>query len=122
MRALLATGALLLGIGLLLAGTAAGRAPAPLQVVEDEWTLVLSRQSVRAGPVLVEVVNFGQDRHDLVLQRRAEGAKPVRFPGLSPRTRAERTLRLAAGRYLLWCSLPGHRQRGMWATLAVRSG
>ena len=122
MRAPRGAAALLLGLGLVVAGTAAGRAPAPLQVVEDEWTLVLSRQNVRAGPVLLEAVNFGQDEHDLVIQRRAQGAKPVRFPRLAPRTRAERTLRLAAGRYLLWCSLPGHRQRGMWATLAVRSG
>jgi uncharacterized cupredoxin-like copper-binding protein len=29
------------------------------------------------------------------------------------------TVRLSRGRYRLWCSLPGHRELGMRATLRV---
>ena len=92
-----------------------------VQVVEKEWTLTLSRPSVRAGSVSVELVNFGMDNHDLVVRGTKTGAKPLRFSQLDPRGRTERTLRLAPGRYSLWCSLPGHRARGMHATLRVVS-
>ena len=90
-----------------------------VQVVEKEWSLVLSRQSVRAGSVSLELVNFGMDNHDLVVQSAKAGSKPVRYKQLAPRARAEKTLRLAAGRYLLWCSLAGHKAKGMRATLRV---
>ena len=91
-----------------------------VQVVEKEWTLTLSRPSVRAGSVSLELVNFGMDIHDLVVKGTKVGAKPVRFKQLDPRGRTERTLRLTVGRYSLWCSLPGHKARGMHATLVVR--
>lgn len=91
-----------------------------VQVVEKEWSLVMSRTSVRAGAVTIEAVNFGTDAHDLVVQSKSKGSRAVRFKQLDPRSRGERTLRLAAGRYALWCSLPGHRARGMKATLLVR--
>jgi len=91
-----------------------------VQVVEKEWRLTLSRTSVRKGQVAIEAVNFGTDAHDLVVQGLKKGAKPVRFRQMDPRGRTERTLRLTAGRYALWCSLPGHKAKGMKATLTVR--
>jgi plastocyanin len=90
-----------------------------VQVVEKEFTLTPSRPSVRAGSVSLELVNFGMDTHDLVVKSASEGSKPVRFKQLDPRGRTERTLRLAPGRYLLWCSLSNHKARGMRATLIV---
>lgn len=91
-----------------------------LQVVEKEWSLVMSRTSVRSGRVTIEAVNFGTDAHDLVVQSKAKGSRPLRFKQIDPRGRSERTLRLPAGRYALWCSLPGHKAKGMRATLTVR--
>jgi plastocyanin len=91
-----------------------------VQVTEKEFTLTLSRQSVRAGSVSVEVVNFGMDNHDLVIKGAKAGSKPLRFKQLDPRGRTERTLRLTPGRYALWCSLADHKARGMKATLVVR--
>jgi len=88
--------------------------------VEKEWSLVLSRQSVRSGPVIVELVNFGMDAHNLAVRKAAPGAKVLRFARLFHGAHAERTLRLTTGRYTLWCSLPGHRGRGMVATLVVK--
>ena len=91
-----------------------------VQVTEKEFTLTLSRQSVRAGSVSVELVNFGMDNHDLVVKGTRIGSKAIHFTQLDPRGRTERTLRLTPGRYALWCSLSDHRARGMRATLVVR--
>ena len=91
-----------------------------VQVTEKEFTLTLSRQSVRAGSVSVELVNFGMDTHDLVVRGTKLGSKPLRSKKLDPRGRTERTLRLTPGRYALWCSLGDHKARGMKATLLVR--
>jgi uncharacterized cupredoxin-like copper-binding protein len=38
---------------------------------------------------------------------------------MAPNERVTKTLRLAAGRYTLSCSVPGHRQYGMVARLTV---
>ena len=91
-----------------------------VQVVEKEWMLTLSRPSVRAGSVSLELVNFGMDTHDLVVKGTMAGAKPMKFKQLDPRGRAERTLRLTPGRYSLWCSISGHKAKGMHATLLVK--
>ncbi len=90
-----------------------------VQVVEKEWTLTPSRPSVRAGSVSIELVNFGMDNHNLVVKSTKPGAKPVTFNQLDPRGRGERTLKLTPGRYQLWCSIAGHRAKGMHATLLV---
>jgi hypothetical protein len=92
-----------------------------VQIVEKEYTLTLSRQSVRAGSVSIELVNFGMDTHDLVVKGVKAGSKPIKFKQLDPHGRAERTLRLKPGRYLLSCSLSDHKARGMHATLVIRA-
>ena len=105
-----------------LAALPAGATPERLsfvQVTEKEFTLTLSRQSVRTGSVSVELVNFGMDNHDLVIKSVKAGSTPIRFKQLAPRGRAERTIRVTPGRYSLWCSISNHRSRGMRATLVV---
>ena len=91
-----------------------------VQVTEKEYTLTLSRSSVRTGSVSLEVLNFGMDTHDLVIKSTKVGSKPIRFKKLDPRAHAEKTMRLTPGRYALWCSLSDHKARGMRATLVVR--
>jgi uncharacterized cupredoxin-like copper-binding protein len=91
-----------------------------VQVVEKEFTLTLSRPSVRAGSVSLELVNFGMDNHDLVVKSVKPGSKPVKFKLLDPRGRTERTLKMTPGRYALWCSVSGHKARGMRTTLLVK--
>lgn len=89
-----------------------------MQVVAQEFRFALSRTRVRAGPAIVELVNMGEDAHDLRL-RRVGGTTTVSFPIVRPGGHVDRELRLRPGRYLLWCSLPGHRARGMRAVLVV---
>jgi plastocyanin len=96
------------------------RAPAPsrMQVVAREFSYTLSRTRLKPGQAVIELANFGQDLHDLRVQR--IGAKHVAGLGvLSPGRRGELTVKLVPGRYSFWCSVANHRQLGMRTTLVV---
>lgn len=95
-------------------------APARVQVVTEEFSLTLSRRTLTAGPAIVELANFGEDPHDLKLRRRATGAPTLMIPEVGPSRQAQLRARLAPGRFVLWCSVADHRQRGMEARLTVR--
>ena len=111
MRALAAALVATVGLG--------GAAPARMQVVAREFSFTLSRTHLTAGQVVIELANFGQDPHDLRLQRL--GARHIAgTPVVAPGSRAELAVKLLPGRYSLWCSVADHRARGMRATLVVR--
>lgn len=93
--------------------------PARVQVSADEFRYTLSRQSIKAGPAVVQLVNYGEDEHDLRL-RRAGGTRTYRVGTVRPGGVRELETRLLPGRFALWCSLADHRGRGMTATLVVR--
>ena len=84
----------------------------------QEFRYSLSRSTVRAGYVIVELVNRGQDTHDLDL-RRVGGTHIFRFPSVQPGQIVDRELKLVPGRYVLWCAVADHRERGMRAVLRV---
>ena len=94
-------------------------APARLQVGADEFRYTLSRQTLKAGPAVVQLVNYGEDEHDLRLRRRG-GTRVYRVGVVRPGRTAELEARLLPGRFTLWCSLADHRARGMTATFVVR--
>ena len=94
--------------------------PARVQVVAQEFRYTLSRTTIRSGAAIVELVNFGQDPHDLRL-RRVGGTRTYRTPELRPGGRWELAFsRIAPGRYELWCGVAGHRAAGMSAVLVVK--
>jgi hypothetical protein len=104
---------------LALCATPAEAAPSRLLVESREFNLVLSRSSVRAGDAIVQLVNRGEDPHDLRLRRvggRGGGTVAETLPG----ELGEWEGRLRRGRYRLWCTLEGHRDLGMRAVLRVR--
>jgi plastocyanin len=110
--------ALLAGIVLAPLVHATSPAPAQMQVVAREYSFALSRLHVKAGPAVIELANFGQDPHDLRLQRR--GARHIAGLGVvAPGQRAELSHKLPPGRYSLWCSVANHRLLGMRASLVV---
>lgn len=94
--------------------------PARVQVASDEYSFRLSRQWVKAGPAIIELVNYGEDPHDLTMRRQAKGAKTYRVKETLPEHEAILRATLVPGRYLLWCSIADHRDRGMEAMLTVK--
>jgi hypothetical protein len=107
-------------LALLVAGVLLAPAPARVQVGADEFSFALSRQSIRSGPAIVQLVNYGEDEHDLALRRQARGARTFRVRTIRPGGVRDLEVRLGPGRYMLWCTLADHRARGMRATLVVR--
>ena len=99
------------------------RPPSRLLVAGTEYRLQLSRSAVRRGPALIQFVNRGEDPHDLRLKRiGASATRTVSVPEIRPGEVVQLDTHLSRGRYRLWCSLPGHEQRGMRAVLRVRRG
>lgn len=105
------------------ARASARRYPARLLVYAREWSLSPSRARLPAGTVVVQLWDAGMDPHDLRARRLNRAGMMV------GRTQAVRvtlpgqvstaTWHLKAGRYQLYCSLPGHFMRGMHATITV---
>jgi plastocyanin len=106
------------------ATAAARRPPAHLLIDAQEWSLWPSRSTVPAGTVLVELWNRGQDMHDTEV-RRLNGAGQMVGPIVArvkvtrPGQISQATWHLRAGRYELFCSMPGHMQMGMHTRLTV---
>jgi hypothetical protein len=81
---------------------------------------VLSKQKVTPGRVIVQFVNAGEDPHDLRLRRLGRTAE-LGLGEIGPGEVANLDTHLhRRSRYVLWCSLPGHRELGMEATLRTR--
>jgi hypothetical protein len=121
---------LIAGVSACVAGSIGLVAPAPaappsrLLVGGVEFKLTLSRSSVKPGRVIIQLQNRGEDDHDLRLQRITSRTDvPVaRWAVTKPGDVSSLTVRLSRGHYRLWCSLPGHRELGMRATLRVSRG
>ena len=98
---------------------AAAPPPARVQVVAREYSYALSRRTIKAGLAIIELRNAGEDAHDLMLERLG-GTRILAWPVTEAGAVADREIRLAPGRYRLWCGLGDHRALGMAATLVVR--
>jgi plastocyanin len=94
--------------------------PGRVQVVATEFQFELSRQSVKTGRVIIQLVNYGEDPHDLYVKRIAANARTFKTADVLPEHHTDLNLRLGPGRYQLWCSIADHRARGMRATLTIR--
>ena len=100
------------------AATALAPAPARVQVSAKEFFFSLSRHKVFAGAAIVELVNFGEDPHDLRLQR-VGGGRVWKTPLVYPGAYYDLDAKLVPGRYRLWCAVGNHRRLGMTAVLTV---
>ena len=114
---------LAIAAGLVLTATPAGsktRDPARVQVVAKEFQLIPSRYVLRAGPTIVELVNAGEDAHDLALRRAAPGARTIHMPVVQPGALTRIQVILRKGRYDVWCAVTNHRSLGMYTRLVVK--
>jgi plastocyanin len=115
--AALAAAAVLVAVA--AAPSQAAVAPSRVQVSAKEFWFSLSRKSVVEGPAIVELVNFGEDPHDMRL-RRLGGTRTYRTPLVQPGAYFDLSVKLAPGRYTLWCAVANHEALGMKAVLTVR--
>ena len=84
---------------------------------DAEWYLVPSRPTVAIGSVSVEFNNrYAADPHNLRIER---AGTVFDFPTLDKEQALERQLSFSAGTWTLWCTLPGHKAKGMVATVAA---
>ena len=83
-----------------------------------EFTLVLSRTTLRAGAALIELTNRGEDPHNLRLER-TDGPGAVDVPEAASGAVTRTAATLAPGDYRVYCALPGHDEAGMHARLTV---
>lgn len=90
-----------------------------LAVKASEYYFVLSRPTVSAGELTIELDNRGEDPHNLNLRQAGEEGTPLEIPETGSLQRNVATFDLAAGKYRLWCSLPEHEERGMYTSLVV---
>jgi hypothetical protein len=93
--------------------------PGRVAARESEYQILLSRPSVNCRTVIVEQDNFGEDPHDLVLQKVGNASPSYFYPELGPGGVAKQTLDLGKGTWTLYCSLPGHYDLGMHVNLQV---
>ena len=110
---------LLVAAALALAAPTVTAAPARLLVGAKEFQLTLSRASIKAGPAVIQLANYGEDTHDLRL-RRIGGTRIYRITTVPPGNSGEVSAKLLVGTYRLWCSLANHAALGMRTTLVVR--
>jgi hypothetical protein len=93
---------------------------ARMQAVTREFSITLSRKTVPAGQVSIELANFGQDPHDLRVERVDHPDTGFAFTLAKPGSVASKKLSLAPGEWKLYCTLEGHAAAGMRAYLTVQ--
>ena len=97
----------------------AKRFPFRLQVTAKEFYYTLSSRTAPPGAAVIQFVNYGEDPHDMRLQRQGRG-RLYKTPVLQPGAYYDLPVKLVPGHYQLWCSIANHRQLGMQALLVVR--
>jgi uncharacterized cupredoxin-like copper-binding protein len=88
-------------------------------VTAREFSLTLSHPGVPAGSVIIELVDLGQDAHDVHIRPAAGGADVAVLPTVQPGGHYDQLVTLASGTYTVYCAMPGHEMRGMTAELTV---
>jgi uncharacterized cupredoxin-like copper-binding protein len=88
-------------------------------VTAREFSLTLSHPSVAAGSVIIELVDLGQDAHDVHIRPAAGGADVAALPTVQPGAHYDQLVTLAPGAYTVYCAMSGHEMRGMTAALTV---
>ncbi len=112
---------LLLLVVLATASAAEARRPpvtTSVGVSAREYRLAAYRTTVPKGIVRLNLANYGEDGHDLVVRTRG-GRDVGRIAEVRSGRRATLQLRLAPGTYRLICDLADHEVRGMVTTLRV---
>jgi hypothetical protein len=92
-----------------------------MSVTAREWSLSPSRAVLAAGGQTIELRNWGEDPHNLVISPDDGSYAPLyTWPETPSLELFTMDTALSAGRYRLWCSLEGHVAAGMTTTVRVQ--
>jgi plastocyanin len=92
--------------------------PTPVGVAQREFHITPYRRSVPVGPVKLNIRNYGEDVHNLVV--RGPRGFTATGPDVDSGANATWTVKLRKpGSYLLICTRANHLKLGMKATLKV---
>ena len=97
----------------------AGGTQAPLQLAADpSGQLRYNRKALKgsAGKVTIDFTNASAVGHDVTI---AQGPTKIGGTKVIMKAKASVTVDLKPGKYVFYCSVPGHRQGGMQGTLAI---
>jgi plastocyanin len=83
-----------------------------------------SRKTVRSGQLTVQLINMGEDEHNLDMEKVGPGNAPegpivVAVSAASKGASTPTTVDVEPGTYRMWCTLPGHAAKGMETTITV---
>ncbi len=109
----------LMALGVVLSLPHSGRgAPLSVMLIAKEFLFEPKVVTARTGEIAFVVKNQGSLEHNLVLEDRG-GQTVAEIAIIEPGETREVTVALPVGTYTIYCSLPGHRDVGMVATLRV---
>ncbi len=94
-------------------------APAPVAMTATEFKWTPKDVNVAAGDVTFNVVNKGTVEHNFVVED-PKGKVVKEVDSIQPGKSAQVKVTLKAGKYAIVCTVPGHREAGMVATLTVK--
>jgi plastocyanin len=83
-----------------------------------------SRKTVKSGDLTVQLINVGEDEHNMDMQKVGPGNSPespiiVTVSAASKGASTPTTVDVEPGTYRMWCTLPGHAAKGMETTITV---
>ena len=85
-----------------------------VDVTETEFKIAAASTTFKAGEIAFEVKDDGKIAHDLAIKETGDKTKEIQPGGT-----AELKVELKAGKYLLYCSIPGHEAAGMKLSVTV---
>ena len=85
-----------------------------IPVTETEFKIAAASTDLKAGEITFEVKNGGKIPHDLAIKGTADKTELI-----PPGGTAELKVTLKAGKYELYCSVPGHEAAGMKLNITV---
>jgi uncharacterized cupredoxin-like copper-binding protein len=88
-----------------------------INVTEKGFHLGLSSHKAPAGPVRFVIKNTGNYIHAFAIAGPGVKTKPI--VGIEPGTTHTMLVTLRSGRYLIWCTMPGHATNGMRTSITV---
>jgi plastocyanin len=95
-------------------GAAIGTA---VQVTEKDFSISLARKTFTPGSYTFDVTNDGPSSHNLTVK--GPGVNNSATSTLDSGSKGNVTVTFQKGTYELYCSIPGHKERGMDLTVHV---